>query len=157
MRIQDQVYTYYTAGLNWQDGPFRLDAVAAQVHSRSGLIPTLKSGYLSAGYRLDRWVPYLVASKITTNPTAPYVGALPGLGPQGAALAGGITAFVAGANADQKTLALGLRWDVHPKAALKVQVDRISSDPKAVMLWKNVQPGWNGTSTVASVVLDFVF
>lgn len=157
LHFQNQIYSYYTAGLNWQDGPFRLDAVAAQVYSRSGLIPSLKSGYVSAGYRLHQLVPYLVVSKITTNPAAPYVGALPGLGPQGAALAGGIRLFVEGANADQRTLALGLRWDFHPKAALKMQVDHISSDPDAVMLLKKARPGWDGTSTIATVVLDFVF
>jgi hypothetical protein len=109
------------------------------------------------GYRVGAVVPYLLVSRISTlNPT-PYVGALPGLGPQGAALAAGITEFVAHSNANQHTVALGLRWDFHPKAALKVQVDHVSSDPNATLLWSQTTPGWNGKATIASVVLDFVF
>ena len=156
MVFKDQVFQYYSAGLNWQQGPLRIDAVGARVNS-GALFSTLNAGYASVGYRVGAVVPYLLASRIATANPAPYVGALPGLGPQGAAVAEGIQRFLTNSNADQNTVALGLRWDFHPKAALKVQVDRASADPKATMLWPEPKPAWNGKATVSSVVLDFVF
>lgn len=157
MVFKDRLFHYYSVGLNWQQGPLRIDAVDAKVRSSSGLFSSSNSGYASIGYRVGNLVPYLLVSRIATANPAPYVGALPGLGPQGAALAGGITKFVAASNADQKTAGLGLRWDFHPKAALKVQVDRASANPKANLLWLQPKPGWDGKATLASVVLDFVF
>jgi hypothetical protein len=157
MVFKDQVFQYFSVGLNWQQGPFRVDAVGAKVRSASGLVPTLNSAYGSVGYRIGQVVPYLLASHIDTDRHEPYVGALSGLGPQGAALAAGIKEFSIHSNAKQSTVSLGLRWDFHPKADLKFQVDRVSSDPNATMFWANLGPGWDGKTTVASVVLDFVF
>ncbi len=157
MVLKDRVFHYYSAGLNWQQGPLRLDVVGARIRSNSGLFSSCNSGYASLGYRVGEVVPYLLLSRIATANPTPYVGALPGLGAQGAALAGGIQAFVASSNANQKAVALGLRWDIHPKVALKVQVDRMSADPNATLLWLQPQPGWDGKATLASVVLDFVF
>ncbi len=156
MVFKDQVFHYYSAGLNWQQGPLRIDGVAARVNS-GALFSTLNAGYASIGYRVEAVVPYVLASRIATSNPTPYVGALPGLGPQGAAVAEGIQRFLTNSNADQKTVALGLRWDFHPKAALKIQVDRVSADSKATMLWPHTSPGWDGKATLASVVLDFVF
>jgi hypothetical protein len=157
MVFKDQVFHYYSAGLGWQKGPLRVDAVGAQVRSRTALVPTLKSGYVSVGYRLGTVVPYLLVSRIVTDQPAPYVGALPNLGPQGVALADGITGFVDGHCARQTTVSPGLRWDFQSKAALKLQLDQVSATPNATMLWPTTRPGWNGKATVASVVLDFVF
>ena len=157
MVFKDQVYHYYSAGLSWQQGPWRFDAVGAKVNSRSALVSSLRSGYASIGYRVGEVLPYLLTSRVYTNQPDPYVGALPGLGPQGVALAEGITQFVVHSRGDQSSTALGLRWDFHPKAALKVQVDQVNSATKATFLMTEVKPGWNGKATVASVVLDFVF
>jgi hypothetical protein len=155
--FKDQVFSYYTAGMNWQKGPVRIDVVGAKVDSGAALFTTLNAGYASFGYRVGTVVPYLLVSRISTANPTPYVGALPGLGPQGVALASGITEFISHSNADQKTVALGLRWDFHPKAALKFQVDRVSANPKDTLLWPEPKPGWDGKDTVATVVLDFVF
>jgi hypothetical protein len=156
MLFKDQVFNYYSAGLNWQQGPLRIDAVGGRVNS-TALFGTLNSGYASMGYRVGAVVPYLLVSRIATSNPTPYVGALPGLGPQGAAVAEGIQRFLTNSNADQNTVALGVRWDFHPKAALKFQVDRLSANPKATMLLPEPKPGWDGKATVAAVVLDFVF
>lgn len=155
--FKENCFRYLSAGLNWQQGPLRVEAVGAQVRTGEGPIPDLKSGYLSVGYREGAFVPYFLASRIVSDPHPLYLGALPSLGPQAAAMAAGVSAFIRHQRANQTTLALGLRWDFLPKAALKVQVDRIEGRPDDVMLWINVRPGWEGKATVASVTLDFVF
>ncbi len=155
--FQENCFRYLSAGVNWQGGPFRVEAVGAQVRTGDGPIPDLKSGYLSVGYREGAFVPYFLASRIVSDPHPLYLGALPTLGPQAAALAEGVTAFIQHQRANQTTLALGLRWDFQPRTALKFQIDRIEGRPNDVMLWLNVRPGWEGKATVGSVTLDFVF
>ncbi len=155
--FRESLFQYYSAGVYWQRGPLRVESVGAQVHSGGGSIPDLKSGYASLGYRSGNLVPYLLVSRVLSERRDGYVGALPGLGPQGAALAGAVAEFLRHQRAEQSTLSLGLRWDLHPRAALKAQVDRMSGDPGARMLWLNVKPGWDGKATAASLLLDFVF
>ena len=155
--FQENLFRYYSVGLNWHSGPFRLEAVGAQVRAGDGPIPDLKSGYLSLGYRVGEAVPYFLVSRIVSDPHSLYLGALPALGPEAAALATAVASFIQHQRANQTTFALGVRWDFHPKAALKLQVDHISGDPKDLMLWLNVRSDWEGKATVGSVTLDFVF
>jgi hypothetical protein len=102
-------------------------------------------------------VPYVLVSRIVSDTEAPYLGALPSMGPQGEALAAGLTGLNSRSEANQTTLALGLRWDFHPKAALKIQLDHVISRPNAALPYAAVQPDWDGKVTIASVLLDFVF
>jgi len=157
MGFQENCFRYLSFGANWQTGPLRVEAVGAQVRAGDGPIPDLKSAYLSVGYRQGAYVPYFLASRIVSDPHTVYLGALPVLGPQAAALADGVSSFIQHQRANQTTLACGLRWDFLPRTALKVQVDRIMGNPNDIMLWLNVKPGWEGKATVGSVSLDFVF
>lgn len=155
--FRESLFQYYSAGIYWQRGPLRAESVGAQVHSGGGSIPDLRSAYASLGYRSGTLVPYLLVSRVLSDRRDAYVGALPGLGSQGVALAGAVTEFLRHQRAEQSTLSIGLRWDILPKAALKVQVDRMSGDSEARMLWLNVKPGWDGRATAATLLLDFVF
>ena len=157
LTLKDRTARYYSAGLGWQKGPWRLESAGARVQSEGLLPPDFKSGYVSVGYRTGRLVPFLLASRgVSSHPDA-YVGALPALGPEAAALAAGVQAYVQSIRMDQTTFGLGLRWDFHPKAALKAQLDRVNAEPGGRLLWILDQPGWNGKATVASLALDFVF
>jgi hypothetical protein len=150
-------FQFYSLGIEWQAGPLRVNSAVAEVRSGNGPIPNMKNGYVSVGYRLGAVVPYVLVSRLVTDHHAPYVGALPNLGPQGAALANGVAALMSNEGASQSTVTLGQRWDFHPKAALKAQVDRVMADAEYPLLWQNTKPGWSGNATVASITLDFVF
>ncbi|MBF0716351.1 hypothetical protein IR085_08895, partial [Gemella palaticanis] len=57
---------------------------------------------------------------------------------------------------EQSTDSIGVRWDFHRSAALKVQIDRIK--PKnGVGLFVQAKPGFHGPVTVAAAAIDFVF
>ena len=155
--FRNNCFHYFSAGLNWQRGPLRMEVVGAQVRTGRGPIPDLRSGYLSVGYRLGAFVPYFLASRIVSSPQPLYLGGLPNLGPQAAALAAGVSGFIQHQRANQTTIAAGLRWDFLPRTALKVQVDRVSGNRNDVMLWLNVQHGWEGQATLGTITLDFVF
>jgi hypothetical protein len=59
----------------------------------------------------------------------------------------------------QRTLSLGVRWDFHEAAALKLQVDRVDVDAGSCGSFTNRQPGFErgGEATIASIAVDFVF
>ena len=108
---------------------------------------------VTAGYRLGKFTPYLVASRVRYDgnwvvDTLPsYFAPLPQI----------VDGIIAGSDPSQKTHSAGVRWDVAPSVDLKGQFDRVSVGP-AGGFFSNVQPGLaNSTVNVYSITLDFVF
>ena len=85
---------------------------------------------------------------------APVLGAA---GAQQAQFLGAAAALAANMTAaNQRTLSLGARWDLHSQLALKLQWDRVRIDANGGRLWANTTAD-AGHANVSSVVLDFVF
>jgi hypothetical protein len=119
--------------------------------------------YLSGGYRVAKFTPYLTyaQSKANTNTTDPglTVSALP---PYLAGPAAGLNAAlnaVLATNAAQNTISAGSRWDVMKSIDLKLQFDHIDlrADSDGTLI--NVQPGFRpgGTVNLLSITIDFVW
>jgi hypothetical protein len=118
-----------------------------------GFLESTDGQYLLVGYRVQKFTPYAMYArqKITsarTDTTIPRFGAL-------LPLALGVDQLINSVGADQHTFSAGVRWDVHESVDLKLQVDRVSSQGNGLFI--NVQPGFHGPVTVASMTLDFVF
>jgi hypothetical protein len=119
--------------------------------------------YVSGGYRLRAFTPYVIygAVKPISNTTDPglNVAALPPA-LQGAAsgLNAELNALLAGI-ADQRTISIGLRWDLTRNIDLKVQFDRESLGSGSAGTEINVQPGFprGGIVNLASIDLDFLW
>ncbi len=93
-----------------------------------------RAGYVTGGWRVGEFTPYITYSKIE----------------QGSKVVAVIS--------DQKSTSVGLRWDFRPRMALKAQFDHVELGPRNVGSFVNVKPAIAGTgSDVASVALDFVF
>ena len=119
--------------------------------------------YLSGGYRLAKFTPYLTytETKVDSRTFDPglTVSALPSY------LAGPATGLNAGLNAvlaeaaAQKTLSVGSRWDVMKNIDLKIQYDHIDLGSGSAGTLINVQPGFQrgGTVNLISITLDFVW
>jgi hypothetical protein len=58
--------------------------------------------------------------------------------------------------ANQHTVSLGARWDLHPQVALKFQWDRVRIGAYGGRLWANAT-AQAAEANVTSVLLDFVF
>ena len=85
---------------------------------------------------------------------APVIGAA---GAQQAQYLGAAAAFASDMSAaNQRTLSLGARWDVHPQLALKFEWDAVRIGTGGGRLWANATAE-AGHANVASLVLDFVF
>lgn len=120
-------------------------------------------GYLSAGYRYRDLTPYLVYSSSHANVATRVAGLeldrLPA--PQagaGAGLNAGLNQLLA-AIPRQHTVSAGVRWDLRPDYAFKLQYDRIMPHQGSNGTFINVQPGFRSGQPVGvlSVALDMVF
>jgi hypothetical protein len=119
--------------------------------------------YVSGGYRLAKFTPYLTysRSKADSNTSDPGL-SLSGLPPNVAGTAAGLNAALnsfLGTLAAQKTFSLGSRWDVMKNVDLKLQYDHINLGAASAGTLINVQPDFQrgGTVNVASIAIDFVW
>jgi hypothetical protein len=118
--------------------------------------------YVSGGYRLQRFTPYLTygelkANSSTTDPGL-MVAALPAnLAGPAAGLNGGLNAIL-GAIAIQTTASVGMRWDFVKDVDLKIQYDHTRLGAGSPGLLINLQPGFQpgGTVNLLSATVDFV-
>jgi hypothetical protein len=118
--------------------------------------------YVSGGYRIAQFTPYLTYSAVTLATTSDpglTVAALPPF------LAGPATALNAGLNAVlvsrpvQRTISAGARWNFAKNFDLKLQCDHIRLGPGSPGTLINTQPGFRpgGTVNVFSTTVDFLF
>ena len=82
----------------------------------------------------------------------------PEVAPAAAQLNSGLN-FVLRSNPDQRTIALGARWDVRSGVALKAQVDFMDLLSDSHGTFRNLQPTFQpgGSVQLASVAATFVF
>lgn len=143
-------FTAFGFGLDWHNW-IAQGEMTKQINSGFPASTTGKD--LIVGYRVGKFTPYAMYAvrKVTserTDSTIPQVGAL-------IPLALGVNALISSTSSDQHTDTIGVRWDVHDSVDLKLQIDRVF--PQGNGLFINVQPGFKGPVTVASLALDFIF
>ena len=120
--------------------------------TESRTIMDTTSYYAMLGYRFGKITPYYYYGNIKQDDPRTYAG-LPTTGPLA-----GLTAAVNGvAKAGlQSTNAVGVRWDFHKSAALKVQLDHEKpEDGNGAFV--NAKPTFKGPVNVYAVGIDFVF
>jgi hypothetical protein len=153
--------SYLGLGFNYDPGNWFLMGEAGQTRSHSYL-GQKTAAYLSAGYRMDKFTPYLILAEVNASGRSDPGLSTTGLPPSEVAEVGELNAalnILLGRIAVQKSVALGVRWDLLKNAALKVQFDAIQLGNGSPGDLGNVQPGFvsGGRVNVTSVVLDFVF
>lgn len=124
---------FLSAGATYHRGPWQVQAMWNRT-TLDNDVTHVDSGFVSGGYRLGKVTPYLVFAQADTH--AP--------GPTGEG------------DYQQQTYSIGMRYDVAANVALKAQVDRVDVEDPGV-LWRDVEPGWDGWATLFSLGLDFVF
>jgi hypothetical protein len=119
--------------------------------------------YLSGGYRLASFTPYLTYAAVRANSNTSD----PGLNASALPLylAGPATGLnaelneILGEAAEQNTISVGSRWDVIKNVDLKLQYDhtRLGAGSQGVLI--NLQPGFQpgGTVNLLSIAIDFVW
>jgi len=152
-----RVVRFGAADLAFERGPLRLlgsvfwqsapDDAAALVDTRSA--------YFLAGYRLGNLTPYFSAARATTSGVSLTTGLppVPGL----MLLDQAATAAVTASQFNQRSVALGVRWDFATNRALKFQVDRVHAGLSPLVRDLATPARDQRTLTLFSATLDFVF
>jgi hypothetical protein len=149
-------------GVNYDPGAWFAMAEAGRTRTGSFLGAT-RSAYASAGWRWGALTPYATLARVrAVGPTSDPGLALDGLpapvAPVAAALNGGLRTLLA-TIPQQTSASVGLRWDLHANAALKLQYDRVTPRDGSRGTLINPTPAFRSERTVhvASVALDFVY
>jgi hypothetical protein len=149
-------------GFNYDPGDWFLMGEVGRVNARSYLGDKTVS-YLSGGYRLGQFTPYLSYSQARANQAIGDAGlSLAGLSPQAAPVAAALNAQlnrVLSNIAIQHTVTAGVRWDFMPDRSLKLQYDRLRPQGGSSGTLIEVQSGFQSGHpvNVLSGMLDFVF
>ncbi len=155
LEIKDTTSRFYSLGMVYEANGFQTQAMANCIRHEAGLLQNSCAGYALAGYRSGEITPYAGISAWKSSRRNQTTG-LPDI-PPFANLNAIFSSVMDTTRSDQRTYTLGVRWDVKPNVALKLQWDAIRGDSRSVFPVRNEQPGWDGRTNVISVVSDFVF
>ncbi|MFN6993951.1 MAG: hypothetical protein ACK4PH_07085 [Aquincola tertiaricarbonis] len=157
--------TYVGAGLAFDDGgPWIATVEVMRALSEERYISG-RFGYASLGRRIGPVTVYGTAGvgRFGTGwqTLSDWTEALaPLAGPEAARAVGNAGAVVHrevhGGATHQHSVSVGLRWDLHPRAALKLQLDRFSVERSGSLFWTTGEAR-SARPVVGSVVLDFIF
>jgi hypothetical protein len=149
-------------GFNYDPGQWFMMGEIGRMTTRS-FLGDKTAAYLGAGRRFGDLTPYAVVSASRANMETRVDGVdVSGLPPSQAAagvlLNAGLNQLLAEIPR-QHSLSAGVRWDLYPNYALKLQYDRITPQQDSTGTFINVQPGFQSGRpiTVLSAALDFVF
>lgn len=145
------------ADAGFDHGPLRLLASVfwQTAPEDAALLVDTRTAYFLAGYRIRAWTPYVTAARTTTSGVSLTTGLPPG--PALTPLDQAATAAVSGAQFNQRTAGVGVRWDFAPDRALKFQVDRVHAGLSPVVRDLDSPPRDQRNLTLFSATLDFVF
>ncbi|HJW31843.1 MAG TPA: hypothetical protein VJ505_00620 [Holophagaceae bacterium] len=155
LAITDKWVRYLSLSFEFEQGAFRSQLSLSRTATQTPVLPTSHAGYLTLSLRSGAWTPYLSLAAVKTASPARTTG-LPDL-PPFQPLNAGVQQYLGTNRNDQRTLGLGVRWDLHRNLCLKAQVDAIDAGQRTHQLWWRADPAWNGRATVATLSLDFVF
>lgn len=152
---------YLTLGAAYQEGPWQIQAEVAKIRSDSQVLPTGQAAYIVAGRRFGSITPYAVLSTFRSDRDATQAqGDWSVLGADAATLQNAAVAASNSLHIDQNGVALGMRWDINSRTALKLQWDRKEVKARSYGLWQidNTRHGdRDSTVNIFSAVLDFTF
>lgn len=162
--------TLDSLSVQYESAPWTVLAEWAHRNANSNLASRSRAWYLIAGHRFGDWVPFAGLSEFRV--LEPDLGLQTRAGAP-AALAAINQAFGSYLSFpfDRRVWQLGLRWDLHPRAALKLQWEHWRSLRPALSAGQNTYlvtpspppvggytgPAWDGRLQQWTLNLDFVF
>ncbi|HUH36515.1 MAG TPA: porin [Spongiibacteraceae bacterium] len=143
----------WTAGVVYERGAFLSQLMFDHSTSDSLTFPDHQSWYFLLSYRVGEFTPYVSIAQTDASRDTVDTG-LAGFAPQ---LDAAAQAAAEASLTDQRSVAMGVRYDFMPKLALKLQIDQLDAKNGRSMLVRNPEPDWDGKATIFSATLDFVF
>jgi len=162
LRIDDKRAAALSVGVTYDPGHWFVMGEAGR-SKVDGYLGSTRSAYLSAGWRHGSLTPYATWAQVWGSPPDGAT-ALPLAGLSAADAAAGATLNIALATMlravpSQSTFGAGLRWDLAPDMALKLQHQRVTTRRGSRGMFINTVPDYQSghTAQVTSAALDFVF
>lgn len=160
--VDDRRVRFVGVGATYDPGGWFATGEWARFDTNS-ILGDKSAWYASGGYRLGRFTPYatfarLKAESQTSDPGLNLAVLPPQLQPTAAFLNAGLNAQLRGLPV-QDTASVGLRWDVHRNAAVKLQYDHVRLGAQSRGTFGNASPDFQPGSRVRlfSAAVDFVF
>lgn len=153
-------YRYASLGVEYDDGVWQWQSEFSRVASASHIMPQGNRAYVLLGRRVDTLTPYVMWSAARAA-TEPYASAVDwsAAGAGANQMRDQMVAFINFTRQSSQTLALGLRWDLNSRTALKFQWDNTHIDALGYAPWSVTANQRTQAATVDlyTVALDYVF
>ncbi|QTP60517.1 porin [Billgrantia antri] len=152
--VDDKSFEVISLGARYDPGNWFVMGEWAQTSSRTFLADN-RGWYISGGYRLGAFTPYLTyANQRIHSQTS-----TPGLSQPGSEALDAMLNSLLQGQPQQKSISLGLRWDFSSSMAIKAQFDHMNHEGGSRGYLVNSQPGFDpgGSVNLFSLALDFVF
>jgi len=147
---------FYVAAAAYDEGPLQGRIFYGRTESGDGVAtPKVNTGLITGGYGIGSFTPYATLAFIDSYDQPRGTG-LPDTA-QFAALNAGAAAAQAITQNNQSALTLGVRYDVRPKLALKLQVDHVWMNGTTLVFEGEQPQSGRDEMTVFGVALDFIF
>ena len=160
--IDDKPVSMVSAGATYDPGAWFVTGELGRTRTNS-LLGNGTSMYVGAGWRQGAFTPYAGYAQVRadvplSDPGLPVTGLPPQLAGAAMQINGGINTFLA-TIPEQSTWTAGMRWDVAPDIALKLQMDRVQprSGSRGTLINDRADFRSDRAFGIASVALDFVF
>lgn len=156
---------YVALGLQYEHERWQLTAELSRTGGEARDSNGLR-GYVSAAWRLGSVTPFVMLGRARPDRAAfgvpqQWAATLaPLVGAEAAAGAVQLGAAAAAANKsrfDQRSVSIGMRWDLGAQTALKLQVDRYRVASGGSAAWPGSSGFDGGRASVVSATVDFVF
>lgn len=152
--IQKNAFDFFGAGLSYDNGDY-FAITEYSMYESNGILDQIQAGYVSSGYRFGEFTPYMTVG-LSRQKNNNIQTVIPNSGGT-AALHGRVSDMVSGLNLVQKSESVGMRWDFHESAALKVQYDHIEIDTHHDSIHIFDTEAEKKDLDVFSLTVDFIF
>ncbi len=150
LSMNNKTSRYYSAGLIYDHGPIQLQWMANKVVQESLGYQNYYSSYVLAGYSMGNLTPFAGVSRSYT-PSKQL-----NLGPDNPFQAG-VDHVLDISHTNQTTWTMGMRWNFRRNMDVKAQLDCIRGKSDSTFLFRGNTLGWNGSTDVFSLAMDFAF
>lgn len=161
IEVDDNGIDYYSIGLAYDNAPWVIQTEVSYLDSDYALLQSYSGRYLSVGYRLGPTTVYGILAKGTQTEPRKKVGELPELLaniPQFNELREFMQDVFDRSYAEQESISLGMRWDIHYDTALKLQWDHAKVQAAGGRLWEQREaPTETEALNIYSINLNYIF
>ncbi len=158
LTIKDSNMHFVSVGSAYDNGTWLAQIEAGYLHTDTPLFPSITSAYLSVGRRIANFTLYTlfgIAHTFQYNVDVP-VPILPN--PEFQGIHDTFDAFLNQNRIDEKSISLGIRWDVYSNIALKTQWSHFWLGQNGAQLWQKFDTEQTPSQVnVWSFGFDFIF